>query len=197
MFSQHTIFQYGFGSRHKGWHIGIDIVDKLKHKYPDIIYIGMLNISDYAKDEQTKYFYSLLEEVKERGLEKHVALHKGYQSEEMLANFIKCSRVAFFPYQAPNDYWASWGASGAIRLPLSLNIPLVLSDFSQFAEFEGILPTCKSTDEFIEVVDKIFSDKKYENHLKMLSRKICKERSWDKVAQWYLDCNIERDFNAL
>jgi glycosyltransferase involved in cell wall biosynthesis len=196
LFSEHSIFQYGFGATHKGWEIAIDVVEILKEKYPDLIYVGVFNLSDFDAAAQTEYHKKLLDIILSRGLEKNVAIHRGYQSEAMLANFIKSSRVAFFPYQVPNKNWTSWGASGAIQLPLSLGIPMVLSDFPVFQEFSGMLPLCKDAKEAAKVIDKIFSDKDYEKELSNMSFQLSESRSWDKVARWYLSCPTDKDFNA-
>lgn len=196
MYPKHTIFQYGFGSRHKGWEIALDVVDQLKEKYPDIFYLGLFSISDFAKEGHTHYYYELLDKVKARGLEKHFALHKGFQTDQMITQLFRCSRVALYPYQAPNAYWASWGASGAIQIPLSLGMPLVLSGFPQFQEFEGILPICRTTDEYVRTLDRIFSDPGYEEKLRNQAHAVSELRRWDVNALRFLECLPDADYNA-
>jgi glycosyltransferase involved in cell wall biosynthesis len=197
MFPEHSIFQYGFGATHKGWEMALDVVELLKPKYPNLVYVGVFNLSPFGADAQTQYHRKLLDIVLAKGLQNNVAIHKGFQSEAMLANYIKSSKLAFFPYQVPNKNWTSYGASGAIQLPLSLGIPMVLSDFPAFQEFEGLLPLCKDAKEAAAVIDKIFSDKAYEKQLSDASFQISESRSWDKVAKWYLSCPPDKDFDAL
>jgi len=194
MMPNQVLFQYGFGSPHKGWDFAIDTVSLLVEKYPDIIYIGIFNVS--SSNRNAAYFHSLLNVIREKKLEKNVAIHRGFQSEETLRLYLRSSRIAFFPYRAPNQFWASWGASGAIQLPLSMGIPTILSDFSAFQEFNDRLPIIRTPEEAASVIDRILSDPAYEKSLSDTAFEIAEERRWEKVAAWYLEITEEEDFNA-
>ena len=195
MYPQHSIFQYGFGGTHKGWEFAIDTVGHLVAKYPEVIYVGVFNVSSVTS-ANTVYYRSLLDLIKKKQLENNVAIHYGFQSEEMLRNFLRSSRVALFPYQVPNKNWASWGASGAIQLPISLGVPMVLSDYPAFQEFRGQLPVVSNPKEAADVIDKIFSDPEYEKKLSDAAFNISNERRWDVTAKWYLSVSSSVDFNA-
>jgi len=197
MLPAHSIFQYGFGSRHKGWEVALDVVELLKPKYPDLIYIGQFSLSDFGQEGQIAYHRQLIDEIEKRDLIKNCAIHRGFFTEKMLSNFIQSCRVALFPYQIPNENWASWGASGAIQRPLSHGVPLVLSNFPQFAEFEGILPICHNAAEMAETIDRIFSDPVYEKSLSDTALKIADTRRWSRVAEWYLNCSPTEDSNSV
>lgn len=197
LYSPNSIIQYGFGGQHKGWEIAIDVVQILRARYPDIIYLGIFNISPFGGSAPHAYHQKLLDIIESKGLTNNVAIHKGFQSDEMLKNLIRCSRVAFYPYQVPNPYWASWGASGAIRLPLALGIPLVLSDYPSFQEFKGLLPLVRTPEDAAHEIDRIFSDPGYEASLRQKAIEITNQRSWPKVARWFLSCRSTEDFNAL
>lgn len=193
MFPEHSIFQYGFGGTHKGWQTALEVVGLLKERYPNLIYVGVFNVTDFADEGQIKYHHKLLDEIRKRGLEKNAAILRGFQSEQMLRYYLKSSRVAIFPYQRPNVNWASWGASGAIQLPLSLGIPTLLSDFPAFQEFEGRLPVCRSPMEFAHEIDRIWSDPGYEKGLSEQSFGVSEERRWEKIARLYLTCPVGKD----
>lgn len=193
MFSEYSIFQFGFGGRHKGWEFAIETVEKLVSKYPDIIYTGIFNSSPQT-DLNKVYFRDLLSLVRQKKLERNVALLYGYQSEEMLKIFIRSSRIALYPYQKPHENWASWGSSGAIHLPLSMGLPTIITDFPMFFEFQNRLPVVKTPEEAAQQIDQIFSDKEYEKKLSDLSFEIVNERNWDKVALLYLNVPPDQDF---
>jgi glycosyltransferase involved in cell wall biosynthesis len=195
MFSSYSIFQYGFGGSHKGWEFAIDTVELLVEKYPDVIYVGLFNVPIFERNDI--YFRKLLDLVKAKGLEKNVALHRGFQSEDMLKNFIRSCRVALFPYQVPNKNWCSWGASGAIQMPISLGIPMILSQFPAFVEYAGRLPIVASPQDAATEIDRIFSDAAYATQLSEAAYAISEERSWDKAAKWYLSTTRDEDFDAL
>ena len=194
MFSSYSIFQYGFGGTHKGWEFAIETVEQLVEKYPRVIYVGVFNVPVFERNDA--YFRKLLDLVKKKGLEKNIALHRGFQTEEMLRNFIRSCRVALFPYQVPNRNWCSWGASGAIQLPLSLGIPMVLSNFPAFLEYEGRLPIVTTPQEAAEEIDRIFSDEEYANKLSEAAYSLSEERSWDKIARRYLAVTKDVDYDT-
>lgn len=194
MFSQFSIFQYGFGGSHKGWEFAIETVEQLVEKYPDIIYIGIFNVPIFERNDN--YFRKLLDLVRKKGLERNVALHRGFQSEEMIRNYIRSCRVALFPYQVPNKHWCSWGASGAIQMPISMGIPMLLSDFPAFLEYQGKLPIVTTPQDAAQEIDLIFSDDEYAKKLSEDAFSVADERSWDKVAKWYLSISKTTDFNA-
>jgi glycosyltransferase involved in cell wall biosynthesis len=194
MFSPFSIFQYGFGGQHKGWEFAIETVEILVEKYPEVIYVGLFNVPIYERNDS--YFKKLLDLVRKKGLEKNVALHRGFQSEEMLRNFIRSCRVALFPYQVPNRNWCSWGASGAIQMPISMGIPMVLSDFPAFLEYQGRIPIVTTPQDAATEIDRIFSDEEYAKSLSDAAFAISDERSWDKVAKWYLSITKDADYNA-
>lgn len=195
MFPKHSLFQYGFGGEHKGWEAAINVVEILAPKYPDIFYIGVFNASE--KDEAANIYHEkLLKIVRDKGLEGHVAILKGYQSEVMLSNFLRSVKACLFLYQTPNAYWASWGASGAIQQPLSLGVPLVLSRFPAFQEMEKHLPLTSSNAEAAALIDRIFSDEEFEKDMITRSTALANDRSWDRVAHWYLSCSTNQDFEA-
>jgi glycosyltransferase involved in cell wall biosynthesis len=194
MFTSYSIFQYGFGGTHKGWEFAVETVELLVEKYPDIIYVGIFNVA--LSDTNDSYFRKLLDLVKKKGLEKNIALHRGFQSEDMLCNLIRSCQIAIFPYQVPNPNWCSWGASGAIQLPLSLGIPMILSDFPAFVEFKDRLPIVTNPQEAATEIDHIFSDHEYANKLANSAFTISGERSWDKIAKCYLSITKDTDYNA-
>lgn len=196
MYSKHSLIQFGFGGRHKGWENAIETVDLLKDDFPNIMYLGLFNCKDGDLSTEA-YYRELLIKIKALGLQTKISLIKGFQSEQMLETLIRCSRAAIYLYKPPNDYWFSWGASGAVRLPLALNKPLVLGKFSQFSEFEGVAPIVKTPFEAAAVIRKIFNEPIFEQNLKAKLQHFNDNRTWARVAKWHLECVPNEDFNAL
>jgi glycosyltransferase involved in cell wall biosynthesis len=196
MYTDYTMFQYGFGGRHKGWEFAIETVDILKNKYPDLIYLGVFNIPVHGERETYLYHLELLDLIKKKGLTENVSIIRGYQSETMIRNLLSGVKVGLFPYQSPKN-WFSWGASGAVQMPLSMGVPLVLGDFSQFEEYRGKLPIVKTPHDAAQEIDRLFSDTDYWKQMSDTSYRISGERTWNKVAQWYLSCTPDKDFDAL
>jgi glycosyltransferase involved in cell wall biosynthesis len=196
MYTDYTMFQYGFGGRHKGWEFAIQTVEILKSKYPDVLYLGMFNIPVNGENDTYLYHLELLDLIKKKGLTENVSIIRGFQSEAMLRNLLSGVKVGLFPYQSPKN-WFSWGASGAVQMPLSMGLPLVLGEFSQFEEYRGKIPIVKTPQDAAQEIDHLFSDSDYWKKMSEVSYKISAERTWDKVAEWYLNCTSAKDFDAL
>jgi glycosyltransferase involved in cell wall biosynthesis len=192
-YSNNTVFQYGFGGEHKGWETAIEVIGLLKPKYPDILYTGLFNLSMHGAEHQIAYHKHLLNLVEIKGLQSNVAIHRGFQSEAMVRNFLRSSRVAIFPYKVPNRNWCSWGASGAVQLPFSYGLPVVLSKYPAFLEFENL---CEDAIQMADRIDQIFKDPAFEQKEIEYSLRISESRSWDKIASWYLSCKSTEEFTS-
>jgi glycosyltransferase involved in cell wall biosynthesis len=195
MFPEHSLFQYGFGGNHKGWETALDIVEKLKEKYPNVFYIGLFNVSSFSEERSHSYYSKLLDLIKSRRLDQNVAIIRGFQSEEMISNFLRSTKACLFMYKSQNKHWASWGASGAIQQPISHGCPMILSDFSAFQELESRLPLCPDVDSAVSLIDRIFSDKEFEKEMREKSLNLARERVWSNIASWYLSCLPQQEFN--
>ncbi len=73
---------------------------------------------------------------------------------------------------------------------------MVLSRYPAFMEMEGKLPLCSNTDEAVQLIDRIFSDESFENEMLQKSLALAEDRSWHRIAAWYLECSEHEDYNA-
>jgi glycosyltransferase involved in cell wall biosynthesis len=194
--NDHVIFQYGFGFEYKGWENAIRIVEKLKEKYPDVLYVGVFNISRFSQEFSEGYYERLMDEVRAKKLQANFVLHKGFRSEEVLLSYLKQARVGLFPYWNHPE-WRVYGASGAIRLVLASGIPIVLGDVPFFEEFKGHVPVCSEIDQYVAEISQLFEDYAYEQSVKKKIRDFIDARSWDKIAQWYLSVTKAQELTAL
>lgn len=185
MKSKSVLFQYGFGFEYKGWDQAIDIVDSLKDRFPDLVYIGVFNVSQFSKEFNEQYYKRLMKKVRDRGLEKHFVLHKGFRSEEILLSYMRQSAVNIFPYWNHHE-WRVHGASGAIRLALASGTPTVVGKVPFFSEFEGHIPVCDTVEDYVDTVSEILKNSSYRNSVINSTAKFIEERTWDKVAVKYL-----------
>src|SRR5581483_1229220 len=86
--SPHTFMQFGFGFRYKGWEQGIEVVDRLKGEFPDIFFTGLFSESEFSRSMHDEYFYQLYDLVRKKNLTQHVAIIRGYQSDETLDSYL-------------------------------------------------------------------------------------------------------------
>lgn len=194
--SQHVIFQYGFGFEYKGWENAINVVDQLKDNYPDLVYIGVFNVSKFSKSFNNLYYDRIMEQVRQRGLEKHFVLHRGFRSEPILLSYMAQSSVGLFPYWNHPE-WRVHGASGAVRLALASGVPTILGDVPFFSEFKGHVPVCDTIQDYVDTITKIFEDPEYRDEVKKKTLTFIQNRTWEKIAKWYLSVKSDEDFTAL
>jgi glycosyltransferase involved in cell wall biosynthesis len=184
--SEHVIFQYGFGFEYKGWDQAIDVIDQLRHLFPDVVYIGVFNVSQFAKEFSEEYYKRLMRKVRDRGLTNHFVLHKGFRSEQILMSYMKQANINIFPYWNHPE-WLVHGASGAVRLALASGTPTILGDVPFFSEFKGHVPVCTTVDDYVQEISKIFVDPKYRDIVCENTKNFIYHRTWDKIARKYLE----------
>jgi glycosyltransferase involved in cell wall biosynthesis len=182
--TEHTIVQAGFLFRYKGWQEALKTVALLKDKYPDIFFTGICSESPYNKTDHQIYFNELIALIKRLGIENHVSLIRGFQSDQVLDSYLRTNRVALFPYIAEEGH-AVFGASGAARLAMSKGLPVISSTIAHFSD----LPTIKATtpEEMSVAIDQLFSDG--QAYQEQLDRQITflQDNSWEQTAFRYIE----------
>lgn len=186
MKNKYVLFQYGFGFEYKGWSNAINIVDELRKVFPDILYIGVFNISEFSKDFSRAYFLRLMSRVRELGLEKHFVIIEGFRSEEILLSYMKQASVNIFPYWNHHE-WLVHGASGAVRLALASGTPTVVGDVPFFSEFKGHIPVCDTMSDYVGEISKLLTNNDYRESVIESTNKFIDDRTWHKTALRYLE----------
>jgi glycosyltransferase involved in cell wall biosynthesis len=142
------------------------------------------------------YYDRLMEKVRERGLERHFVLHKGFRAESVLLSYMSQSQVNLFPYWNHPE-WMVHGASGAVRLALASGTPTVVGDVPFFSEFKGHIPVCNTIEEYVVTISRLFEDPAYKEEVRQSTSKFIADRTWDKIAQWYLQVKPHKELVAL
>lgn len=181
--STHTILQVGFGFRYKGFQNTIEAVALLKNKYPDIFFTALFSESPYNKIEHQLYFNDLQKLISDLGVENNIGIIRGYQSENVISTFLKMNSVLVFPY-INDPMHDMFGASGAARIGIGHNIPVISSNINHFSD----LPTIKSDTpkEIAESLDKLFSDPKLVKKQLENQEEYLIENSWKKTAEKFV-----------
>ncbi len=181
--TKHTIIQAGFLFRYKGWEESIKAIAILKEKYPDVFFTGLCSESDFSKLEHEIYFNELMDLIKTLNVEENVALIRGYQSDQTWDSYFRTNRVALFPYISHPGHEV-FGASGAARLAMSKNIPVLSSSVNHFSD----LPTIKAdTPEQIACeISKLFDDYKLINKQLEKQNAFLQKHSWEQIALQYV-----------
>jgi glycosyltransferase involved in cell wall biosynthesis len=91
-----------------------------------------------------------------------------------------------FPYRSDASNMV-YGASGATRIAMACNIPVVVSRGHQFDDLEGILPRASNYEELALEIDKVFSNEEHRKSIIAKSKKYIDENTWTTVADKYLE----------
>lgn len=184
----YAIMQFGFGFFYKGVDRAIEAIGHLKKtdaKFKDIFYCYLCSESANATATHAEYHEYLESLIEKFDLYDNVAIIRKFHSEEIINNYLRTAKLAIFPYVSdPKNI--VFGASGAIRVAMANNIPVIASESHMFDDLENVLPRPNGALELAKEIDHIFSDESYKKKLLESNRKYVENNSWDMSADRYL-----------
>lgn len=181
--TKNCFMQFGFGFRYKGFENSIKAVALLKEKYPDIFFTALFSESSNSS-YHNDYYLELKRVVEELNIQDNVAIIRGFQSDQSLKSFLKTNRVAVFPYVSQPGHEV-FGASGAARMAMSENIPVITSNIPHFSD----LPTIKasSPQEIAHNLDILFSNDSSIKKQLIIQKKYVLDNNWSNIADKYIE----------
>jgi glycosyltransferase involved in cell wall biosynthesis len=183
---KHSIIQFGFGFRYKGWHRSLDIVARVKEKYPEVFFTGIYSVPEAAGQDVHDYYRELQDLVDHFDLRDNVAFVKGFMPEDVLRTNLRMNSVAIFPYQQSQNHTA-YGCSGAARFAMSCQIPVLTSNAPLFHDLPNV--GLVTEQEFGDMVDLFF--RHGSTDWVKTQNAFMHAHSWEKSAERYLRA-IER-----
>lgn len=184
----YLLFGYGFGFKYKGVEMAIEAIKFLKDtdsRYKDILYIYACSESENNKGIHDNYYNLLSEKVKAMGLETNVLLVKGFLEPTMLDIYLRTVKMALFTYVTEPS--GVYGASGAIKIAMSYNLPVIASQSHLFDDIAGYVPRAANYKDLADNIDKLFIDRATRDKQINKQREYIKFNSWDKVTDRYVD----------
>ncbi len=180
--SEHTIYQPGFLFGYKGHLRMLNVVARLKEKYPDIHYIIQGSENKLNMDEHDQLYNQIIAESEKLGLSENITINRGFVSEEVLLSAIRTVKVCVLPYNnhPEHDVRAS---SGAARTILPTCTPLVVSGVHLFDDLEGVVPRARDDNELYNALDDIFENY-HLNVRKQIDKRaeFLRKTSWESIA---------------
>lgn len=182
--SQHTFMQSGFLFPYKGLETSIEAASILKPKYPDVYLTILGSENENNRFDHNKYHDELIDFIKKLGLEDNASIVRGFQTDQSLDSYYRTNQVAVFPYKSDPDHIV-FGASGAVRLAISKNIPVITSKIHHFSDVPSI--KIETAAELAEELDKLFSDNNLVKNRINIQNKCAEDNSWEKAAIRYIE----------
>jgi glycosyltransferase involved in cell wall biosynthesis len=184
--SEHTLVQFGFGFEYKGWEVALEAVSVLKEKFPKIFFTGLFSESKFNKLFHTNYYNRLSDLIKKLDVEEHVALIRGYQTDEALDAYLRTNQVAVFPYVLNGEHTV-YGATGAARLAMAAGTPTITSFVPQFDDVDGVCPRPSDAKELAYEIERFFLSKEVRDEQIKRQNQFLIDNSWDAVTQQHLE----------
>jgi len=185
----YALVQFGFGFFYKGVDRVLDAIHYLKttdKKFESIFYCYLCSDNVHTSIIHAQYYDFLLEKIEKLGLRDNAVIIRKFQTEQTINHYLRTSKIALFPYVTdPKN--KVYGASGAIRIAMANDIPVIASSSHMFDDLEGVLPRPNGHIELAKEIDRIFSNGTYRNNLLNKTEKYIKDNNWDVTADRYLD----------
>ena len=176
--------QMGFGFQYKSFETCLEAVAKLKAKYPDLFFTALFSESPHARIEHQNYYDFLIEKIEKYNISDNVGIVRGFQSDTVVDAYLRTNLVAVFPYKVDLEHLV-YGASGAARLAMSKNLPVITSTIPHFMD----LPTIKASnaDEIATELDKFFSSDEAIRTQVEKQKQFIEANSWENIANRYVE----------
>jgi glycosyltransferase involved in cell wall biosynthesis len=183
--SDHTIIQYGFGFRHKGWETAISLVAKLREKYADVFLTGLFSESPFSKRLHDEYYAELDGLIKKLGVQDNVGMIRGFTPEPLLLHALRMNRLGIFPYVEDNGEHTVYGCSGAARVAMKCCIPIIASKAPLFDDLEGVVPRIRNLDELHAEACIVFDNPTTARNQVEKQKAFLSKTSWANVGRAY------------
>lgn len=185
--SKKTLVQFGFGFPYKGWEQALETVAKLKERgHKDVFFTGLFSESPFSKPLHDEYYGKLENLVQALGIEENVGFVRGFLHEKVLESYLRTNEVAVFPY-IPNGEHTVYACSGAARVAMHCNIPVVVTKVPLFDDLEGVNPRAASVEELANAVEDLWANPLKRQALLKRQQDFLNRTSWKNVAQQHVD----------
>lgn len=185
----YTLVQFGFGFFYKGVDKVLQAIHHLKktdEKFKDIFYCYLCSDSVHTSTVHAQYYDYLLKIIEDLDLQENAVIIKKFQTEQTINNYLRTAKIALFPYTSdPKN--TVYGASGAIRVAMANEIPVIASDCHQFDDLDGVVPRPHDYLSLAKEIDAIFSNENYRKELITKANNYIVENTWDVCADKYID----------
>jgi hypothetical protein len=185
-----TLMQFGFGFRYKGWEQALQTVKNLKEKYKDIYFTGLFGESPFNRIMHNQYYNELENLVSEYDIIDNVGFVRGYVHDKVLESFLRTNKIAIFPY-IENGEHTVYGCSGAARLAMHYNIPVIVSKVPLFDDLEGVCPKIGTIEELCTEIELLFNNPEKVNSQLKKQQEFLIRNSWENVGRMYVDLFTE------
>lgn len=182
-----VVTTFGFIGPGKGIEIGILAINKLKNKFPNILYIVAGETHPkLKKSEGEVYRDSLLKLVEQLSLQENVYFINKYISLEELGEILYMTDVYLTPY--PGRHQA---VSGTLSYAIGCGRAIVSTPYEYSLEMlkneRGLVSSSPDPDQLSLLIEKVLSDEILKAKLEKNAAKLGETMLWPNVAKSYIE----------
>jgi glycosyltransferase involved in cell wall biosynthesis len=184
--NSHVIFHPGFLFDYKGHLRMLEVISRLKPKYPHIQYVIQGSMNPRNACEHDNLYNTLTSSIKEKNLADNVTINTGFINQAALLSFVRTAKLCVLPYVS-NPEHDVYATSGIARLIMATSTPLITSDVHLFDDLDGYVLKAHDNDEFVRYIDEVFTDWKIGAEQVTKRPEFIRQTNWKVVANKTFD----------
>ncbi len=178
---------FGLINRGKGIEYAIQALPSIIGNHPEVIYLIIGETHPMVKTNEGETYRQMLQrQIKELGLENHVAFQNRFLSRIELTRYLQATDIYIMPYLGYNQI-----SSGTLINALAAGRVVISTPFPHAKEVlsngRGFLCDFKNSRSIADLVEKILSNERLKNQTETKAHEYSRSFIWSRVAEKYAD----------
>ncbi len=172
-----VVATFGFLLPHKGTRELVVAIDELRSRYPDILLVALC--AAYPGVASRDYELEVRQEIRDRGLDKHVVLITDYLPDETARALLRATDVIVLPYRETGE-----SSSAALRFVLPVGRAVIVTDEPIFRDAGDAVHVAADSQPhgLAEAIETVLADHPYRDELARRAGQRSRRFLWDRVA---------------
>jgi glycosyltransferase involved in cell wall biosynthesis len=180
-----VVSTFGLISPGKGLEYGIEAIERVAKKHPEILYLILGQTHPVIKREYGEVYRSNLEKMTaDRGLEKNVRFVNKYLTREELIRYLKLSDIYMTPYLGKEQ-----AVSGTLAYAVGCGRVIVSTPYANAVEMladkRGLLAEFKNANSLAARINYIIEHPEEKKRMEERTLRVGRQMTWDHVARQY------------
>lgn len=174
---------HGFFEPYKNYDKVAEAVGILQRIYPDVVILQLCHSKGHNEAEVAR---NRFKEVVRREKIKVIRMGRKYLPSEKIIHALHVADCVVYPYLETFPY----SVSGAIRMAISANVPLVCSDITFFEDIPADCALKLRTNIPNDIaigISGIFEDKELSEQMVNNQQELVEKHSWKNISKLYID----------
>ncbi len=180
------LLMLGFIRKNKCLHVVLDALAEILDEFKDVFLFVGGTLHPLALQIDIDYAKTIPKKITELGVENNVIHKNSFISNEDIPYVIGASDIVLFPYVEQDR-----SASGAFRLAIGANKPIIASRIPKFEELKTVcdelLVQPYNSSEIAKIAIRLFKEIDFKNYVQNKISVFKEKTSWDVVGKMHLE----------